>query len=71
MAKAGYAGANLTFTASRHFADWWVGAFVRYDRLHGAVFSDSPLLTARDNVWAGFAVSRVLLRSKATVARDD
>lgn len=70
-ASGGYGGATLTFTASRRIGRWWLGAFARYDHLQGAVFDDSPLFKARHNGWGGIAVSRVLLQSGHSVAREE
>lgn len=56
-APGGYAGLQLSSTLSKRFAHYWVGAFLRYDNLAGAVFADSPLVERRDALSAGVAVS--------------
>lgn len=71
QARGGYGGTSLVMSATRRIERWWVGGFVRYDALDGAVFGDSPLATARHNWWVGLAVSRVLWQSDEMVERDD
>jgi outer membrane scaffolding protein for murein synthesis (MipA/OmpV family) len=51
-AAGGYSGSQLLFAASRRFANYWVGAYLRHDWLAGAVFDDSPLVQQR-SYWAG------------------
>jgi outer membrane protein len=51
-ASGGYSGSELLLAASRRFANYWVGAYVRHDWLAGAVFADSPLVQQR-SYWAG------------------
>ena len=45
----GYAGWRATTAFSRRFGNAWLGAFVRYDNLHGAVFAPSPLVRKRNH----------------------
>lgn len=55
----GYSGSRATLTLVMNSRHWFIGAFVRYDRLNGAVFENSPLVEI-DNYFAmGFAVSRI------------
>ena len=42
--RGGYAGWQALAATSRRFGRTWVGAFVRYDSLRGAVFESSPLV---------------------------
>jgi outer membrane scaffolding protein for murein synthesis (MipA/OmpV family) len=71
-ARGGYAGWQALAAASRRFGNTWVGAFVRYDDLHGAVFADSPLVRSRHALMAGIGVSWVFAQSdRLVVARDD
>jgi MipA family protein len=56
-AHAGYAGWLALAGASRRFDHMWVGAFIRYDGLRGAVIADSPLVQADRTLTAGFAVA--------------
>lgn len=63
-AHAGYSGSRVTFTASRRFPGFWVGAFVRYDNLSGAVFADSPLVVKHDSFMAGIGITWILAESE-------
>ena len=63
-ARAGYSGSRVTFTASRRFPKFWVGAFARYDNLSGAVFADSPLIKKKESFMAGIGVAWILAESK-------
>ena len=56
-ASGGYAGTQFLAAVSKRFPKYWVGAFMRYDTLSGAVFADSPLV-AREGYWtAGFGIA--------------
>ena len=70
-AHGGYAGWNALAATSRRFGNTWVGAFVRYDSLHGAVFEDSPLVRRTSGVTLGFGVSWVLTASSELVLSQD
>jgi outer membrane scaffolding protein for murein synthesis (MipA/OmpV family) len=70
-AKGGYGGTQLTLSTSRRFPKFWVGAFIRYDRLDGAVFRDSPLVRKDHALAGGFAVSWIFSRSGKLVEADD
>ena len=65
--SGGYSGTQVMFTLTKRFARHWVGGFVRYDNLSGAVYEDSPLIETKHAVAAGIAVSRVLRVSKRRV----
>ncbi|MEP7085234.1 MAG: MipA/OmpV family protein, partial [Betaproteobacteria bacterium] len=66
-ARRGYAGTQLIAALSKRFPSFWVGGFVRYDTLHGAVFNDSPLVK-RDNYLAGgIAVAWIIGESSRLV----
>jgi len=67
-APGGAAGWRLTLGASRRLGDFWLGGFVRADRVAGARFEDSPLVTRRQHLSAGLAVSWVFARSSQYVA---
>jgi len=55
---------------SKRFTDMWVGASVREETLHDAVFADSPLV-ARDHYFsAGIAISWIFARSDTLVDVD-
>jgi outer membrane protein len=66
-AKGGYSGTSLLLSASRRFADTWVGMFLRYDNLDGAAFENSPLVETRHSFMAGLGVAWILGRSSRTV----
>jgi MipA family protein len=66
-ARGGYAGWDAIAATSRRFGNMWVGAFVRYDNLRGAVFDDSPLVRRNSGVTAGFGVSWILDTSSELV----
>jgi outer membrane scaffolding protein for murein synthesis (MipA/OmpV family) len=70
-ARGGGAGSYLTLGASRRIGDVWLGAFVRADRLDGAVFEASPLVRRRDNLAFGLAASWIFARSAAQVPEVD
>lgn len=66
-ARGGYSGSFLMLTVTKRFRRAWLGAFVSYDELAGAVFADSPLLRT-EQVWmAGLGVSWVFAESKTLV----
>jgi outer membrane scaffolding protein for murein synthesis (MipA/OmpV family) len=62
-ARAGYSGSRLTLGLAVNSDKWFVGAFVRYDDLRGAVFADSPLVEQRHYLAVGVAVTRTFLQS--------
>lgn len=63
-ARAGYSGFRFTLTTSRRFDNtWWLGIFMRYDNLSGAVFEDSPLVRRDDALMFGLAFAYIFKRS--------
>lgn len=62
--SGGYSGSRMTFTASRRFPKFWVGAFARYDQLSGAVFDDSPLVKKKSSFMAGIGIAWILAEAK-------
>lgn len=62
-ATAGYGGSRVALGLSVNTKKWFVGAFVRYDDLHGAVFDDSPLVESRRYLAVGMGVSRIFMQS--------
>jgi MipA family protein len=52
QAAGGYAGTQSLVALSKRFPTFWVGAYMRFDRLDGAAFLDSPLVQTR-NYWSG------------------
>lgn len=69
-ASGGYSGAQFTAALSKRFPNYWVGGFTRLDSLKGAAFSDSPLVTKRQNFMAGIAISWIFDQSKTMVNAD-
>ncbi len=70
-APGGYAGWRATAAFSRRFGNAWLGAFVRYDDLHGAAFAPSPLVRKETTVTAGFGISWIFATSSQRVRTDD
>lgn len=58
-APGGYAGLQISTTLSKQFPRYWIGAFLRYDNLADAAYSDSPLMLHRDALSAGVAFTWV------------
>jgi MipA family protein len=70
-ATGGYAGTQSLLALSKRFPKYWVGAFMRYDTLSGAVFADSPLV-ARENYWtAGLGIAWPIGASSRRVQTAD
>lgn len=69
-AKAGYAGLQLLSALWKRFPSYWVGGFVRYDNVHGAVFENSPLVTQKSGFAGGIAISWILGQSNQMVTVD-
>jgi len=66
-AKGGYAGSQFMMTASKRYPKYWLGAFVRWDSLKGAVFADSPLVKSEDYFAAGVGIAWLLKESSTRV----
>lgn len=70
-ADGGYSGMQAVAALSKRFPKYWVGAFVRYDWLGGAVFEDSPLMRTRNSLAGGFGIAWMIGESKRRVTKDD
>jgi outer membrane protein len=70
FARGGYAGSQFISALSKRFPHYWLGGFVKWDTLHGAVIEDSPLVTSKQNLTAGFAVSWIFAKSKTLVQEE-
>ena len=68
-ARGGYSGFRLALSLSRRYRRFWLGGFLRYDDLHGAVFADSPLVKRKSALMAGFGIAWVLNQSQRRVPR--
>lgn len=69
--RGGYAGSQFTSALSKRFDRFWVGAFVRHDTLHGAVFDNSPLVKKKSYLAGGIGISWVIGQSSTLVAAED
>lgn len=69
-APAGFAGFQLLSALWKRFPSFWVGGFVRYDNVRGAVFENSPLVTQKSGFAGGIAISWILGQSSHMVAVD-
>lgn len=67
MAHGGYSGSQFIAALSKRYPNYWVGGFVKWDTLQGAVFSDSPLVKSEQNFSAGLGISWIFARSKRRV----
>lgn len=70
-ASGGYGGKQLLMSLSRKRGDMWMGAFVKWDDLSGAVFADSPLVQRGQSFAAGFMVAWVFAKSEKLVEVSD
>lgn len=69
-ASGGYAGTQFTAALSKRYRRHWLGGFLRYDNLAGAVFHDSPLVKKHSAFSAGIAIAWVLAESSVQVSED-
>jgi hypothetical protein len=70
-ARGGYAGWQMLAVLSKRFPACWVGAFVRYDSLRGAVFDDSPLVVCDRYLAGGIAVAGIIGESSIRVPANE
>ena len=70
-ARGGYAGWRALSAVSRRVGNLWIGGFVRYDSLRGAVFADSPLVRRDHDLTAGIGVAWIFATSDRRVTVDD
>lgn len=71
QARGGYAGWQALAAASRRYGRMWVGGFVRYDNLRGAVFEASPLVRRDHEIAVGVGVSWVFAASGRQVSATE
>jgi len=69
-ARSGYAGMQMLSALWKRFPTYWVGGFLRYDNVNGAVFENSPLVTQKSGFSGGIAISWILAESKQKVQDD-
>jgi len=65
--SSGYSGSRVTLSVTRHFRQYLIGAFARYDSLDGAVFEDSPLVETTDYLAVGVVFGWILGTSSTQV----
>jgi len=70
-APGGYSGAVFIASFSRRFDKMWVGGYIRYDNLSGAVFDPSPLVLRNSAIGGGIAIAWVFAESDRRVEADD
>jgi len=70
-ARGGYSGGQLISALSKRFANYWVGAYIRYDTLQGAEFADSPLVKQKYYLAGGIGVAWMIRHSTRMVDTDD
>ncbi len=68
-ADAGYGGSQFLMSVSKRYSKYWLGAFVRWDSLNGAVFADSPLVRSENYFAAGVGIAWIL-RESSTLVED-
>lgn len=71
QADGGYSGTHVLTSLSKRFPGYWVGAYLRYDTLSGAVFEDSPLVRSRSYWSGGVGIAWMIGQSKRMVESDD
>lgn len=70
-ARGGYSGGEVISALSKRFANYWVGAYIRYDTLQGAAFADSPLVKQRYYLAGGIGMAWMIRQSTHMVETDD
>ncbi len=71
QAEGGYAGTQTLAALSKRYPKFWVGAYMRYDTLAGAVFLDSPLVQRQSYWTAGFGFAWMIRQSSQLVQVPD
>jgi len=66
-ASGGYSGTQFIFAFNKREGRRWMGGFVKWDDLKGAVFADSPLVRSKQYLTFGFAITWVLDKSDKLV----
>lgn len=70
-AESGYGGLQATVAISRRYHNVWIGTFLRWDTVFGAVYESSPLVRQNETLTAGLAVVWRLKESKQRVNVDE
>jgi len=71
QAAAGYSGSRVTLTFSHNSRSSFIGLFMRYDYLGGAVFADSPLVEQKDYSIFGIVGVWIFSQSNAGAAHEE
>lgn len=66
-AGGGYAGTQVIAALSKRYRQFWVGGFVKWDNLQGAVFEDSPLVRDKNGFAAGVSFAWIIGESRRLV----
>lgn len=66
-AGGGYSGTQFIFAVNKNHDGRWMGGFMKWDSLKGAVFEDSPLVRSKQYFTFGFAVTWMLDKSNKMV----
>ncbi|MDY6946027.1 MAG: MipA/OmpV family protein [Pseudomonadota bacterium] len=66
-ARGGYSGMHFLAAVSKRFPGYWVGAYLRYDNLHNAVFEASPLVRQQNYLTGGVGIAWMIGKSKRMV----
>ena len=69
-AGGGYSGTHVITSISKRFPGYWVGAYLRYDTLHNAVFEDSPLVRRQNYMTGGIGIAWMIGKSKRMVEAE-
>jgi outer membrane scaffolding protein for murein synthesis (MipA/OmpV family) len=70
-ATGGYSGFQVLASMSKRYPGYWVGAFIRYDTLRGAVFAPGPLVRSNHYLAAGIGIAWMVGRSSKMVDITD
>jgi outer membrane scaffolding protein for murein synthesis (MipA/OmpV family) len=70
-ADAGYSGSQFLMSVSKRFPKYWLGAFLRWDSLDGAVFADSPLVKRESYFAAGVGIAWIFWESSTLVEAEE
>jgi len=70
-AEGGYSGMRFTTALSKRYNRLWLGGYVRYEAIDGAVFDDSPLVNSGHDFSAGFAIAWIFNQSSKKVEVQD
>jgi len=69
-ARGGYSGTHFIAAISKRFPGYWVGAYMRYDNLRGAVFEDSPLVRQQNYLTGGIGIAWMITKSRRMVEAE-